>query len=192
LNEDGTPREPNTRELSSDSIYDEELIDPSLWKVYTLDDEIYEDYEILQKKNEMEVLAPRKKEPEHLSEIEQFVEWEKKRLAKRAPIVLTQLTDRSVPFGSEAKLTCSATGQECKIAWYKGEEQLDRSNNVQWLSTDGLHTLTLMNLTFKEQGVYTCEIKNRGGLVTTSARVHVYEDLDKSESPPTISLIRGE
>jgi Immunoglobulin I-set domain len=194
FNEDGTPRVPEdeNREPSSDtSIYDEELIDPALWKRVTLDDEIYEDYEYLQKQRELEDVPRTRKGAEPLTEKQEFQEWEKKRMATRAPVILTFLTDRSGPLGSTIKLTCSASGQENKIAWYKGEEQLERGTNVQWQSNDGLQTLSLMNVTFKEQGLYTCEFKNRGGLRSTSCHVYVYEDLEtKKEIPPTISLIR--
>lgn len=188
-NEYGQDLETNTKteesseeeeESSSDESF-EELVDPSLWKAYDSNDE--DDSAWFYKK-------PEDQTPE-LTEKEKDDEFRKDRLARRIPIFLTNLTDRSVASGSEVKLQCSIEGFGVTVKWMKDDNVFERSSKLRTLAVDGLYTLIIKQVEKSDEGMYTIIAKNRGGEVTSRARIQVYDDIKEKIELPTIIKIRG-
>lgn len=167
-------------ESSSDESF-EELVDPSLWKAYDSNDE--DDSAWFYKKTE-------DRTPE-LTEKEKDDEFRKDRLARRIPIFLTNLTDRSVASGSEVKLQCSIEGFGVTVKWMKDDNVFERSSKLRTTAVDGLYTLLIKHVDKSDEGIYTILAKNRGGEVTSSARIQVYDDIKEKIELPTIIKIRG-
>ncbi|XP_053691616.1 muscle M-line assembly protein unc-89-like [Sabethes cyaneus] len=170
-------------EYSTDSSSDEsfeELVDPSLWKLYNSDDD--------------DTTAWFYKRPDEvtqaLTEKEKDEEFRKERLAKRCPVFLTFLTDRSGPEGSEIKLQSSIAGPETGVRWLKDDQLVERTSNLQTFAYDGLYSLILKNAQKSDSGIYTIIAKNRGGEVSSSAKVHVFENVKQNVEIPTIIKIR--
>lgn len=166
-------------ESSSDESFDE-LVDPSLWKAYDSNDE--DDSAWFYKR-------PEDPTPE-LTEKEKDEEFRKDRLAKRIPIFLTNLTDRSGVTGSEIKLQCSIDGFGVTTKWMKDDNVIERSSKIRTTAVDGLYSLFIKHLEKSDEGIYTIVAKNRGGEVSSFARVQVYDDMKEKIEIPTIIKIR--
>ncbi|XP_055544316.1 kettin homolog isoform X2 [Wyeomyia smithii] len=166
-------------ESSSDES-SEQLVDPSLWKAYDSDDE---DATAWFYKKPDEVMQA-------LSEKEKDEQFRKDRLAKRCPVFLTNLTDRSAPIGSEVKLQSSISGVETAVRWLKDDQPVERSSKLQTLAFDGLYSLILKDVQKSDSGVYTIIAKNRGGEVCSSAKVHIFDIIKQDVDVPTIIKIR--
>lgn len=177
-NEESSEEE-EEEESSSDESF-EEFVDPSLWKAYDSNDE--DDSAWFYKK-------PEDSTPE-LTEKEKDEEFRKDRLAKRIPIFLTNLTDRSGATGSEIKLQCSIEGFGVTTKWMKDDNVIERSSKIRTTAVDGLYSLFIKHLEKTDEGIYTIIAKNRGGEVSSFARVQVYDDMKEKVEIPTIIKIR--
>ncbi|XP_021700009.1 muscle M-line assembly protein unc-89 isoform X3 [Aedes aegypti] len=177
--EEEEEEEEEETESSSDESY-EELVDPSLWRVY---DPNSEDPTAWFYKPPEEVTA----EP---TEKERDEEFRRARLSRRIPIFLTNLTDRAGPLGSDIKLQCTVEGLEMTCKWLKNDQLVERTSRLQTTAIDGLYTLVLKDVEKYDEGVYTIVAKNRGGEVSSSAKVRIYEDPRDRIEIPTIVKIR--
>lgn len=159
----------------------EELIEESLW----------EDVTGVVEEEHDNVYVPRKKPVIEKTEKEKDEDWQKQRAANRPPIILTNLTDRSVAIGSTVKLTCNVSGPEVTAKWLKNDAEVERSQKVQYRASDGMQILEITNVDRKDVGVYTCVVKNKNGTLSTSAKVSVFDNLEEKPTAPIMVSIRG-
>ena len=97
------------------------------------------------------------------------------RSARRAPNVDLKLTNRNSPVGSDIKLTCSVSGAELKIDWYRDKTFVENGNKYRKTFNDGLSCLEIKAVDAGDAGVYRCVATNRNGEVETSCLVTVYD-----------------
>lgn len=168
-------------EESSEDEMQEELIEESLWEDVTGVAE--EEHDV--------VYVPRKKPVIEKTEKEMDVDWQRQRLANRPPIILTNLTDRSVAIGSTVKLTCNVAGPEVTARWLKNDAEVERSQKLQYRASDGMQILEITNVDRKDVGVFTCVVKNKNGSLSTSAKVSVFDNLEDKPTTPVMVSIRG-
>lgn len=178
--EESSEEEEEEEEYSSSDESFDELIDPSLWKAYDSNDE--DDSAWFYKKPDDPTTE--------LTEKQKDDEFRKERLAKRIPVFLTNLTDRSGPAGSEVKLQCSIEGFGVTVKWMKDDTVIERSSKLRTTAIDGLYTLFVKHLEKNDEGIYTIIAKNRGGEVTSCAKIQVYDDVQEKVEFPTIIKIR--
>lgn len=149
-----------------------------------------EDFELFEYEPLVEPVR-RLSELEILTEEERDAEWMALRKENRPPVILTHLTDRVATPGSTIKLTLSAEGPGIVVTWFKNEEPLDKNPRLVTSVNCGLYTLTITDVTRKDKGVYTAEVKNRLEKLETSAKVTVVSLPKEKKVKPLIVKIRG-
>lgn len=126
-----------------------------------------------------------------LSEKEHDAEWQREREARKAPVLLSNLTARTVLEHTPIKLTCSVDGPDLQVKWFKDAIVIGKGPNNKQTATDGLLVLELLNPGKEDSGKYSCTIKNKNGEVTTSATVSVYQISSELVIAPTFVSVRG-
>lgn len=126
-----------------------------------------------------------------LTEKEHDLEWQREREARKGPLLLSQLTARTVCEHTPIKLTCSVDGPDLQVKWLKNGGVIGKGPNNKQTATDGLLVLELLNPTKEDTGTYTCAIKNKNGEITTSANVSVYQITSELVIAPTFVSVRG-
>lgn len=150
-----------------------------------------EDFELFEYEPLVEPIR-RLSDLEILTEEERHNEWMTMRKENRPPVILTHLSDRVVSPGSVLKLTLSAEGPGVTVTWFKNEEPLEKNPRINTSVNCGLYTLTITEVTRKDKGVYTAEVKNRLEKLVTSAKVTVVNLPKEKKMKPLIVKIRGE
>lgn len=142
----------------------------------------------------IEQQAEEQTEPEKvMTERERDVEWQRQRQMMRPPLVISHLKDRAAPKGTTVKLTCNVSGPGVTVRWLKNGNPIEiNPSKYKFFSSEGLLSLEILELNRKDEGEYTCLVKNKNGETETVAKVKVYEALeDKPELKPTIISIKG-
>lgn len=82
-------------------------------------------------------------------------------------------------------LECVTEGKPDKVRWLKdGEPLIDGKHYHIDIYNDGTCSLVITAITTKDTGVYTCEVTNKFGVVSHSAKVTVGTVRDSSERRP--------
>lgn len=126
-----------------------------------------------------------------LTEKEYDAEWQREREARKGPLILSNLTARTVVEHTPIKLACTVDGNDLQVKWLKNGAVIAKALSNKQTATDGLLVLELLNPTKEDSGLYTCAIKNKSGEVTTSANVSVYEVTSQLVIAPTFVSVRG-
>lgn len=126
-----------------------------------------------------------------LTEKEHDEEWAREREARKVPLLLSNLTSRTVCEHTPIKLTCSVDGPDLQVKWMKNGAVIGKGANNKQEAKDGLIVLELLNPTKDDTGLYTCAIKNKNGETTTSAQVSVYQSTSELVIAPTFVSVRG-
>ncbi|XP_036344439.1 muscle M-line assembly protein unc-89-like, partial [Rhagoletis pomonella] len=108
------------------------------------------------------------------SEVE-YKDKREARNARRAPNVELKLTNRNSALGSDIKLTCSISGAELKVDWYRDQTLIANDDKYRKTFNDGLSCLEIRTANAGDAGVYRCVAANRNGEVETSCLVTVYD-----------------
>ncbi|XP_017484273.1 PREDICTED: titin-like [Rhagoletis zephyria] len=108
------------------------------------------------------------------SEVE-YKDKREARNARRAPNVELKLTNRNSALGSNIKLTCSISGAELKVDWYRDKTLIANDDKYRKTFNDGLSCLEIRTANAGDAGVYRCVAANRNGEVETSCLVTVYD-----------------
>lgn len=132
-----------------------------------------------------------RKKHKKLTERERDLEWQKAREAARLPRIHSHLKDVTVEEGHNVKLTCTVTGPELNIKWYKDGNPIEKSPRVRILVNEGILSLELLRSLPTDSGEYTCSLKNNNGDASTSAILTVYEVIKDDPTPPTFTVARG-
>lgn len=149
-----------------------------------------EDFEFFEYEPLVEPIR-RMSELELITEEERDAEWMTNRKENRPPVILTHLSDRVVAPGSTLKLTLSAEGPGVTVNWLKNEDPIDKSPRITTSVNCGLYTLTITEVTRKDKGVYTAQVKNRLETLETSAKVTVISLPKEKKVKPFFVKIRG-
>lgn len=94
------------------------------------------------------------------------------------------LTDRTIPEGGKAKLSCCIDGPDPQLRWYKDEQQLQMSPRCRAEIKDGLVTLTLLNAVLDDAGIYRVLARNQACEITASCTLNVYETVKAIATAP--------
>lgn len=62
--------------------------------------------------------------------------------------------------GDKIELTCSVHTANIKVKWYKKEWELYQSNNILITSSGNQHTLTIVETTATDSGIYCVKAEN--------------------------------
>uniref|UniRef100_A0A3B3VYZ9 receptor protein-tyrosine kinase n=1 Tax=Poecilia latipinna TaxID=48699 RepID=A0A3B3VYZ9_9TELE len=88
------------------------------------------------------------------------------------PVLLSNLTDRTVNASSSVTLSCESEGiPPPTITWYKDEQVLQQGSGIVLSEGDG--TLHIDRITVDDQGLYTCLATNNRGSAQSSAFIRV-------------------
>ncbi|XP_014822635.1 PREDICTED: vascular endothelial growth factor receptor 1-like isoform X1 [Poecilia mexicana] len=88
------------------------------------------------------------------------------------PVLLSNLTDRTVNASSSVTLSCESEGiPPPTITWYKDEQVLQQGSGIVLSEGDG--TLHIDRITVDDQGLYTCLASNDRGSAQSSAFIRV-------------------
>jgi hypothetical protein len=131
------------------------------------------------------------REDDQMSEYEKDLEWQRQRILQRPPIIITHLKSRAAPIGSQVRLSCSVSGPDITVRWFKNGHGIEKSSKYQFKVSEGLLTLEINNLDFKDAGDYSCVVRNRNGSMESLAALTVYENFDNKPTPPTFISIKG-
>lgn len=135
-----------------------------------------------------------KYEPEEfqkLTERERFLAFQRARESARLPRIHSHIRDVTISEGNNVKLTCTASGPEMNIRWYKDGNPLEKGPRTRILANEGILTLEVLRSMATDSGEYSCVLKNQNGEAQTSAIVTVYEIIKDDPIPPTFTLARG-
>lgn len=111
------------------------------------------------------------------------------RSRKKLPIVErptfeSQLTKRSTSTGTSVKLTCSYTGVNVRVRWFKDGQLLLPSDKLMInTAQEGITSLRINSTTSDDSGQYTCILSNSYGECESNATVTVFE-VPKPIEPP--------
>lgn len=127
-----------------------------------------------------------------LTEKEHDVEWQREREARKLPLLLNQLSSRTITEHVPLKLSCSADGPDLQVKWTKNGALIGKGPNNKQTAADGIFALEILNPTAREDaGTYTCTIKNKNGEVATSATISFYQPSSELVIAPTFVSVRG-
>lgn len=126
-----------------------------------------------------------------LTEKEHDLEWQREREARKGPLLLCNLTPRTVVEHVPFKLTVSADGPDLQVKWLKNGAAIGKGPNNKQTATDGIFVLEMLNPTKEDTGVYTCNIKNKNGEVSTSAKISLNQVTSELVIAPTFVSVRG-
>lgn len=129
--------------------------------------------------------------PEKLTEHQRDMEWQRKREAKRLPRICVHLKDVAVQQGQNIKLSCSVTGPNLVIKWYRDGEQIERDTKYKMQVSDGIISLEIVRAVPNDTGRYRCRLVNDNGEAVSSANVTVTSRLKKKPVPPMFTVVRG-
>uniref|UniRef100_A0A8C6TF55 receptor protein-tyrosine kinase n=1 Tax=Neogobius melanostomus TaxID=47308 RepID=A0A8C6TF55_9GOBI len=89
------------------------------------------------------------------------------------PVLLDNLTDRTVNSSSSVMLKCVSRGvPRPALTWFKGENALLQGSGIVISPEDG--TLHIDRITEEDQGLYTCKATNERGSAQSSAHIWVH------------------
>lgn len=153
-------------------------------------DEEFETYEYealcvpLNRRRESEIEPP-------LTEAVRDAEWATMRQELRPPRILTSLVNTTGYVKGTVKLTMTIDGSGIGVTWYRDGEPLEKNARFTTAQNLGMYTLTITELSRKDEGVYSAEIKNRILTVWESCTLTVLRaPVDKGRKP-FITKIRG-
>lgn len=126
-----------------------------------------------------------------MTEKERDMEFIKEREARKPPVLLNHLTDRTVCEGTPVKLSCSVSGPDVQVKWLRNGYVLEKKPGIKTTSTDGHLVLELLNPTPQDSGMYACVVKNKNGEMSTEANVTVYQLAEDLHVIPTVISAKG-
>lgn len=132
-----------------------------------------------------------KEEFKNLTERERFFAFQRARETARIPRLHSHIRDVTISEGNNVKLTCTASGPELNIRWYKDGVHVEKTPRTRILVNEGILTLEVIHAMASDSGEYTCSLTNQNGEAATSAIVTVYEVIKDDPIPPTIISARG-
>ena len=131
------------------------------------------------------------KEDDTMSEYEKDLEWQRQRALQRPPIIITHLKSRAAPIGTQVRMSCSVSGPDIVVRWFKDGNPIEKGHKFNFKVSEGLLSLEINDLDFKDAGEYSCVVKNRNGTMESLASLTVYENLENKPTPPTFISIKG-
>lgn len=76
--------------------------------------------------------------------------------------------------GDSCELNVEVTGKPTpEIEWYRNERLVWSTSKIQLVSKDSKFTMTMVDLTVGDSGMYKCVARNKGGIATTTVRINV-------------------
>lgn len=135
--------------------------------------------------------VPKKDPVKTATEKEKDAEWQRQREALRPPAIENFLTDRTVREYENLKLTCSVSGPDQNIKWFKNGVIVEKSNRCKLRVSDGLLVLEIPKAEISDSGEYMCQIRNKNGEVSSKCSVTVYKEVLDRPTAPTFTTIRG-
>lgn len=126
-----------------------------------------------------------------LTERERFLAFQRARESARLPRIHSHIRDVTISEGHNVKLTCTCSGPEMNIRWYKDGNPIEKGVRHRILMNEGIMTLEVLRAMASDSGEYCCLLKNQNGEAQTSAIVTVYEIIKDEPIPPTFVSARG-
>lgn len=76
--------------------------------------------------------------------------------------------------GNSCELNVEVTGKPTpEIEWYRNERLVWSTSKIQLVSKDSKFTMTMVDLTVGDSGMYKCVARNKGGIATTTVKINV-------------------
>ncbi|XP_058812494.1 twitchin isoform X4 [Topomyia yanbarensis] len=98
-----------------------------------------------------------------------------------------------VPLGKSVQLTCEAHGKpEPTCRWLRNGKEITHGGQFALESKNGVFSLHISNVTYRDEGDYTCEAINFVGVVHTTAAVKIGVPPKLVNIPSDVYLIKGE
>ncbi|GMT09127.1 hypothetical protein PFISCL1PPCAC_424, partial [Pristionchus fissidentatus] len=93
------------------------------------------------------------------------------------PQITKALKDASIPRKSAMRLECHAMAEPAaEYVWYKdGQEVIPTDDNMEIITEGFMSALIVHRTAAVDEGEYTCEVINKIGKTTTSARIEIAE-----------------
>lgn len=126
-----------------------------------------------------------------LTERERFFAFQQAREKARIPRLHSHIRDVTISEGHNVKLTCTASGPELNIKWFKDGNPVEKTPRTRILVNEGILSLEIIRAAPTDSGEYTCALSNQNGEASTSAIVTVYEIIKEDPIPPTFISARG-
>ncbi|KAL1383363.1 hypothetical protein pipiens_013162 [Culex pipiens pipiens] len=98
-----------------------------------------------------------------------------------------------VPLGKSVQLTCEAHGKpEPTCRWLRNGKEITHGGQFALESKNGVFSLHISNVTYRDEGDYTCEAINFVGVVHTTAAVKIGVPPKLVNIPSDVYLIKGD
>ncbi|KXJ80778.1 hypothetical protein RP20_CCG023458 [Aedes albopictus] len=98
-----------------------------------------------------------------------------------------------VPLGKSVQLTCEAHGKpEPTCRWLRNGKEITHGGQFALESKNGVFSLHISNVTYRDEGDYTCEALNFVGAIHTTAAVKIGVPPKLVNIPSDVYLIKGD
>ncbi|XP_065089532.1 twitchin isoform X13 [Ochlerotatus camptorhynchus] len=98
-----------------------------------------------------------------------------------------------VPLGKSVQLSCEAHGKpEPTCRWLRNGKEITHGGQFALESKNGVFSLHISNVTYRDEGDYTCEAHNFVGAVHTTAAVKIGVPPKLVNIPSDVYLVKGE
>ncbi|XP_058467261.1 twitchin isoform X5 [Malaya genurostris] len=98
-----------------------------------------------------------------------------------------------VPLGKSVQLSCEAHGKpEPACRWLRNGKEITHGGQFALESKNGVFSLHIANVTYRDEGDYTCEAHNFVGVIHTTAAVKIGVPPKLVNIPSDVYLVKGE